>query len=134
MTAATEDNILAQMPYPELTKIRGEADFTKLNKLRLQVYKNAAAIECPHGNENGHLGLVMPPDQYEERYGVPFESAEDPGAHPTDIRANSSHAYIARQQAIYQNAKKAFETEKIVQKIIKKQLKEALPTPIYYQK
>ena len=126
-----ENAIVAKMPNPELTKIVGEANYANLNKVRKEVYQNLYAIDSPYGGgTNGHLGLGMPNEQYTQRTGHRFEIPDDPGVYDANIAHNAGTITQARREAEFNENKRAYQTAKAVEKIIKQQLKKALPVTL----
>lgn len=54
------DGLKDQFPFPQLTRISGEPDYTALNTLYKQIKANAKAIHSTlGGGANGHLGMVL---------------------------------------------------------------------------
>ncbi len=69
---------------PKLTPIIGQPNYTNLLGLRRELHTNARSVHSHRGGGNhGHLGLVMDPEAYIARTGVPFDLPPYPGEEPT---------------------------------------------------
>ena len=128
---AIKSAIVAKMPNPELTKIIGEGNYSNLNKIRKEVYQNLYAIECPYGGgANGHLGMCMPEEHYFQRTAHQFVLPDNPGLYDPTLAPNAGAIAQAQREAEFNESKRAYQTAKAVEKIIKQQLKKAIPATL----
>ena len=88
---------------PVLTKITGKPDYRSIKRLTKELYANAKAIRSNEGGgTNGHLGVIMPDTEYQNRAGVAFTAPIHPGT-MNDQTGNTA--------AVIEAAKHAYEKE-----------------------
>ena len=116
------------MPNADLTKVRGDGDYTQFSKFRKEVYQNLSAVSTTYGAPNdGQLGLGMTDTKYFFRTGVHYVVTPDTGIYVVTIGATVSHVTRSRRKAEYIEARRAFRSNKAVEYIIKNQLKQDIP-------
>jgi hypothetical protein len=79
-------------PHPTLTVISAEPNNTSLRRLTQEIYANAMSVHSTRGGgANGHLALVMPPNEYLARTNQAFIAPVHPGDQPTLPPNPTSH-------------------------------------------
>ena len=76
----TPEEIMASMPYPELTTFDGEPNYKLLVTIRNGIKENCASIPSfAGGGDNGYLGVIMSNAAYAIVCDTAFTVPEDPG-------------------------------------------------------
>ena len=121
--------IQAAFPYPIVDKIHGAPSYKTLAKLNIQLNANAASI-LPTIYPMGLLGLTVTPNTYQLMTGSPWNFPPNPGQIPV-IGHEATSAQIAAATNVFNQAKKTYETTLLTDKLLKKQLLEAVEERFY---
>ena len=79
----TTGEIKEQFLKKEITKISGEPNLKNVQKLEEETQENASNIDASlDGGNHGHLGMVMPANEYLALLGTPFAAPQNPGYQP----------------------------------------------------
>jgi hypothetical protein len=93
--ATTTTSTTFTLPRDPITKITGKPSYATVTNLRKELYENAMSVRSTQGGQYGHLGMIMPPNEYNAMVGAqPWVDPQNPGA--LQIPANST----ARQMAM----------------------------------
>ena len=66
LNSSTVNYISTSFEHPTLATIHGEPNYTMLRKLKNQLMQNAASVPSElGGGANGHLGLLLSPQEYQ---------------------------------------------------------------------
>ena len=118
-------------PHPELTPINNRPNAASIQLLTRQLYANARSVHSTRGGGNdGHLALVMGPNEYFLRTGVPFIAPDHPGIQP-DHANNATNAQITQANRIYDTNLSDFNTYRSVIAELRQQIIQAVDS-IYY--
>ena len=75
------DYVNTTFEFPVLTKIQGQPDFPSLKTIKDELKANATTVPTElGGGENGHLGLVLTPEEYTNVSAIPYDRPVHPGA------------------------------------------------------
>ena len=112
--------------FPTLTPIRGELTTETLLNLKKQLKSNARSVPSNLGGEQfGHLGLVIPPNQYNLISNMPFVCPGHPG--PLVIPPGTTQHAAATMQDLHQEALRVFiEVKNAVDKALIQQINQAI--------
>jgi hypothetical protein len=102
-------------PHETLTLISGKPTNTTLQTLQRQLFTNARSVPSTRGGGNhGHLALLLSPEDYLLRVGVPFIIPIHPGPPPEPVGtaavigvALRNHAEALADLSVYNNLKAA---------------------------
>jgi hypothetical protein len=102
-------------PHETLTLISGKPTNTTLQTLQRQLFTNARSVPSTRGGSNhGHLALLLSPEDYLLRVGVPFVIPIHPGPPPELVGtaaiigvALRNHAEALADLSLYNNLKAA---------------------------
>ena len=96
----TIDYTATSFDYPTLTKIHGPPTFQTLTRLKKELKANAQSVTCEllGGGANGHLGLVLTPEEYAEVSNVPYVIPPYPGAFALPRNVDAAEA-VRRERA-----------------------------------
>jgi hypothetical protein len=106
-------------PTPRLTAITGKPKTGSLRVLRRELYANARAVPSMANGIRGHLGLVMPADEYLTLTGIAFVAPPPPGNPP--VVAQNTQTLMIAQQA-YNDSKDVYAVYNQVSTDLKQQL------------
>jgi hypothetical protein len=126
--------ITAAFPFPhaELTPIDGKPSAATIKQLKKELYANSRSVHCElGGGVNGYLDIVMPPAAYFTRAGTTFIVPIHPGTQVAH-GLNATAAQITEANRLYDRAKAAFATYKLVNESLRQMLLTAV-NPLYYQ-
>ena len=76
----TYESVIECFKFPTLTKVHGELDFLKLQKIKNEIKANATLITSTlGGGAHGHLGLILTPAKYTLVSATPYRRPVFPG-------------------------------------------------------
>jgi hypothetical protein len=78
----TVEDIVSGMEYQDLTAINSRPNYENVNKIRRQIYANAASVDSLQGGPHGHLGQIMMPATYLTVTAKPYNNPKNPGPLP----------------------------------------------------
>ena len=123
----TVDEIKEQFSKKEITKISGEPNLKNVQKLEEEIQENASNIDTSLGGGNhGHLGMVMPANDYLALSGTPFAAPQNPGYQPVFGPAVSTAALREAATNQWKEAQHHYDTHKNVMKASRNQILEAV--------
>ena len=74
------DATVEGFPTPSLTKHSDKPDYAVIKETHQLLTVNVVSVECNLSRgQNGYLGLILPPKQYERVSGTTFILPPDPG-------------------------------------------------------
>ena len=104
----THEEIMAYMPYPELTTCDGEPTYKLLVKIRNEIKENYASIpSVAGGGDNGYLGEIMANAAYATVCATDFTVTAGPGA--LTIEARTSAVDSNNQNRTYTENKRCYQ-------------------------
>ena len=79
-TTANVDYIRKNFEYPTLTTIQGKPTYELLTTIKNELKANAGKVQCDlGGGNNGHLGLILTPEEYNQISKTPYQCPQHPG-------------------------------------------------------
>ena len=79
-TASAVETTGGGFPNPSLPNHSGKMDYAAIKDTHQLLTANAASVKCNlGGGQNGYLGIILPPTQYEQVSGTDFILPPDPG-------------------------------------------------------
>ena len=94
MVEVSREDVLALMPFKNLDKILGTPTFENMIILRKQLGANLIAVDCPHGQQKGQLGLLQDPAISQHEMVEPTHHR-----HISPLRIRSFHPVLAHPTA-----------------------------------
>ena len=80
LTASAVDATVEGFPTPSLPKHPGKPEYAAIKDTHQLLTANTASVECDlRGGQNSYLGLILPPEQYEQVSGSAFVLPPDSG-------------------------------------------------------
>ena len=78
-TTSEVDATVEGFPTPSLPKHSSKTDYAIIKETHKILTANAASVKCDlGGGQHGYLGLILPPEQYEQVSGTAFILPPDP--------------------------------------------------------
>lgn len=122
------DYINTYFEIPELTKIHGRPTYENLKIIKNELKTNASAVASSFGGgRNGHVGLVLTPQEYTMVSATPYVRPVHPGVLvlPNGVGTTNLHREIARDT--HKEDLRVFREDVDVEKALIKQLVQAVP-------
>ena len=120
-------------PHPTLTPIPGRPTLQDLKRLRMELVENAMSIHSLRGGgQHGHLGLILPPDEYITLIGTPFDVPQQPRQRP-QYADDATDVQIYNANAAYDWAVTEFLTYNSTKNTLLAQLLVAVKKDYYYE-
>ena len=122
------DYINTYFEIPELTKIHGRPTYENLKTVKNELKTNASAVSSSlGGGRNGHVGLVLTPQEYTMVSATPYVRPVHPGVLvlPNGVGITNLHKEIARDT--HKETLRVFREDVDVEKALIKQLVKAVP-------
>lgn len=125
-TTTNVDYIRTNFEYPVLIKISGKPNYESLKAIKNELKANAGKVQCDlGGGNNGHLGLVLTPEEYITVSATPHVRPIHPGVvAPTGTTQYQST--VLRDE--HKENIRLFREANVVEEALLKQLSNALPT------
>ena len=122
----TPEEIMASMPYPELTTCDGEPNYKLLVTIRNEIKENYASIpSVARGAENGYLGEIMANAAYSTVCATTFTVPADPGA--LTIEAGTTAVDSNHQNRTYTENKRCYQEWQSLEQACRNQLIKSIP-------
>ena len=122
------DYINTYFEIPELTKIHGRPTYENLKIIKNELKTNASAVASSFGGgRNGHVGLVLTPQEYTMVSATPYVRPVHPGVLvlPNGVGITNLHREIARDA--HKEALWVFREDDDIKKALIKQLDQVVP-------
>ena len=126
MTTTNIDYINTSFEYPVLTKIQGLPTYPTLKIIKDEMKANATSVFSDLGDEtNGHLGLMLRPNEYSNTSLIPYNRQVHPGT--LIIAPGTSLHESTRLRDDFKEELRQYREYTQVEKALIKQLGTALP-------
>ena len=118
----TIDYTATSFDYPTLTKIHGPPTFHSLTRLKKELKANAQSVTCTllGGGTNGHLGLVLTPEEYGQVSNVAYDVPAYPG--PFALPRNVDPAEAVRRERAHLDRMSLFKQVQDVKQALIRQI------------
>ena len=127
------DEVAAEFPHTTLTKVEGEPTYEDFYVFREELRRNALSVWSPFGGGDcGHLGLVMSGQRYTTETGEVWSVPTSQGMFP-NFAANATDTEKKRVVAEFVRDEKGIKTAKMVGKLLRNQLLEAVEEDYYME-
>ena len=125
----TDSTILSAFPWPILDRIIGMPSYKTLSKMNIQLNANSASV-LPTIYPMGLIGLMVLASTYQILTGAPWIPPPNPRQVPV-IGPLASSAQIAATTNVFKQAWETYKTVLLTDKILKKQVLEAVEEWFY---
>ena len=125
MAATNIDYVTTYFEFPTLTKVHGEPTYESLQEIKDETKANAASVESElGGGVNGHLGLVLTPQEYTRVNATAYVKPLQPAI--LDIPVNATAPIATRLRSEYDESKILWREVVDIERAIIKQLVKAI--------
>jgi hypothetical protein len=125
MAATNIDYVTTYFEFPTLTKVHGEPTYESLQEIKDEIKANAASVESLLGGGlNGHLGLVLTPQEYTRVNAEPYIKPDHPGI--LNIPQNATAPVALRMKTQFEESKRLWREAVDIERAIIKQIVKAV--------
>jgi hypothetical protein len=125
MAATNIDYIKTYFEFPTLTKVHGEPTYESLQEIKDEIKANAASVESElGGGVNGHLGLVLTPEEYTRVNDTAYVRPIQPQV--LEIAPDATGPVATRARSEYDEAKRLWREVVDIERALIKQIVQAV--------